>query len=88
MILDPASALTEALQASWPGTGHQILAQRQWPARVAARHHEAADGLQWAVTARDRLRVDELATETYRRITVDEALNMLAPSKSSHRRSH
>jgi hypothetical protein len=53
------------------------LHARSYQLRSIARAEEAKEGLAQTVSRRDAVRTDGLATETYRRISVDDALNLL-----------
>lgn len=53
------------------------LRARSWPVRTEQRRSEAAESLPLARSRREAVRVDGLATETYRRIDLDDALSML-----------
>jgi hypothetical protein len=53
------------------------LIARSHPVRAVPRLSEARHGLRAATERRETLRNDSVATESYRRVTVDEALHML-----------
>jgi hypothetical protein len=81
-ILDPARvAGLNRFQAVDPAMDSDLQA-RSYQVRSVAREKEAETGLPEAVARRDALRRDGLASETYRRITVDDALNMLGRPRS------
>ncbi|HWI75312.1 MAG TPA: hypothetical protein VNT55_25350 [Baekduia sp.] len=54
------------------------LRARSYQVQSITRAQEAASGLGEATARREVLRTEDLATETYRRIELDDALNMLA----------
>ena len=59
------------------------LIARSHPVRAVPRLSEARHGLRAARERRETLRNDSVATESYRRVTVDEALHMLVlPDRS------
>ena len=81
LVLDPDrryAGLGARSDASHPDPD---LRARSWPARTEARRCEAAEGLELANARRTAIRVDGLAIETYRRISLDDALVMLAPTQ-------
>jgi len=77
MVLDPTRRYSSA--AALPPTGaHGSDPLRSWPMRASARIDEAVEGLAAAQQRRKALRdPDGLVVESYRRVSVDEALGML-----------
>jgi hypothetical protein len=80
-ILDPEGTLESARrrQATLPPELDQELASRTRDVRLSERVPQHRDALARAQAARERIRRDGLATETYRRTPVEEALAMLVP---------
>jgi hypothetical protein len=79
MILDPArryAGLSARDDFHHPDLD---LRARSWPARTETRRAEAAASLPLANARREAIRVDGLATETYRAIALGDALGMLVP---------
>lgn len=77
MILDPArrhAGVSSRSDATHPDPD---LRARSWPVRTEARRSEAAEALELANARREAIRVDGLASESYRRLGVDAALDML-----------
>lgn len=76
LVLDPAARLARSRLSARPTDPD--LDVRSWPHRVVERLDEAAPGLAQARHRRDALRDEAgLVEETYRSISVDEALAML-----------
>ncbi|WP_049744293.1 hypothetical protein [Mycolicibacterium goodii] len=78
-VLDPVRMCTEV---SAPGFGRldstdPVLLQREWARLVLERADEASHGLEVARARRDALREVSGLCETYRRISVDDALTRL-----------
>lgn len=85
LVLDPSkrtAALSARTDAQHPDPD---LRARSWPVRTEARRAEAAEALELANARRDAIRADGLATETYRRIPVADALAMLVPGPEGTR---
>lgn len=57
-----------------------VLLQREWVHRLVQRAGEARHGLELARSRRAALREARVLCETYRRISVDDALNRLVPT--------
>jgi hypothetical protein len=79
LILDPARRYSGAGSSSDAAHPDPVLRARSWALQTEARRLEAASGLRLAQGRRKAIRIDGLATETYRRISVGEALSMLVP---------
>jgi hypothetical protein len=76
-VLRPDEYAKQASSVAQP-VGDDLLADRSWPSRLAARRMEAREGLALARRRREDLYDDAgCATESYRTISVDEALGML-----------
>jgi hypothetical protein len=80
-VLDP-----EKLRATVTAPGFErpkftdsVLLQREWAHRVVQRTGEAQHGLELARSRRTALKEGRGLRETYRRISVDDALNRLVP---------
>jgi hypothetical protein len=56
------------------------LRARTWPSRSEVRRGEAWDGLELANARREAIRVEGVATETYRVVALEDALSMLVPT--------
>ena len=82
-ILDPFATLARALDVSAFEESDADLQERSYPARLERRQEAGKDGLDAARENRSALREHGLASESYRRITVDAALEMLVPRASS-----
>lgn len=77
MTLDPARRYSRAMDPSRAPEPSE-LAARSWPTRTEARLEEGRAGLELARRRRETTRgPDGLATESYRSVTVDDALAML-----------
>jgi hypothetical protein len=76
--LEPNEAALRS-QADSEVASDPALRARSHPVRAVGRLAEGQHGLRAATQRRDALRKKNIATESYRRITVDEALQMLVP---------
>lgn len=77
MVLAPDKRLDLAASAAAPA-GDPVLARRSWSSTTPARIEEGAGALHAASQRREALRNAEgLASETYREISVDQAVHML-----------
>ncbi|MDV3126018.1 hypothetical protein M1247_13910 [Mycobacterium sp. 21AC1] len=61
-------------------TTDPVLLQREWARLVQLRADEGSEGLELARARRSALDDGQVLRETYRRISVDDALNRLVPS--------
>ena len=80
-VLNPQRMLAavSAAASERPMPTDPILLQRDWVHRVVQRAGEAQDGLELARSRRAALREGRVVRETYRRTSVDDALNRLVP---------
>lgn len=78
MILSPENRYANARAGAGDGEPTEQDAHRDWRRRMEARRDEALSGIETAQRRRDAIRDEAgLATESYRDITVDEALFLL-----------
>lgn len=78
LVLDPARRYAARAESKIQTHGDPMLEARSWAVRTEVRRDEALSGLALAQARRDAIRgVDGLATETYRTVSVDDALMML-----------
>jgi hypothetical protein len=76
-VLDPTKRYASKAATSSPTDSFVEDPVRSWPVRARARIDEASHGLEVAQRRRQAILDDGLATESYRTITLDDALHML-----------
>ena len=77
-VLDPSKRYASKAATSSPPDSFDEDPLRSWPVRARARIDEASHGLELAQGRRQSIRDEKgLATESYRSVTVDDALHML-----------
>jgi hypothetical protein len=81
-VLDPEKMCAEVSAPDFRrlGSADPILLEREWARLILERASEAQDGLELARSRRAALEEARVLRETYRRISVDEALNRLVPT--------
>jgi hypothetical protein len=81
-VLDPEKMCSEVSAADFKrfDSTDPVLLEREWSRLILQRAREAQDGLELARSRRAALEEARVLRETYRRISVDDALNCLVPA--------